>query len=491
MFASRKIFAAALYASAVIPKLKGKICNMKTKSYLLLISLFSYFLGCTSSQVDSNKVIINGKISSLNGNLIKINDHSSKIDISGKFRFELTVENPGFYILTYNNFNQKLFLTPGINLRVEIDDSKNDKEIKFLGNGAPENNYLAGKSSFYKNVIKYSYKDLFSMDKKRFINTLDSCYMLERKELKSYKIRNNEFLNLENAHLLYSWLRDRTRYPFEHYFFTGKEIQISNEYLNYTQNVNFNDTLLYKDIEKYKLFIEDYLELKTQLSTENNNNIIDYISTKCLIKYKLATNIFDKNKIKDEVLNSILFGSLGRCNKKVAGELINRFNHDCTSQKFIRNINDYYKKWESLSSGVSAPEFILKDSNNNDISLHNFKGQYIYVDVWNTYCAPCYKEFPLFNKLKDKFKNRNIAFISISFDKDVDIWKKTMRNNKLSGIQLFAGGWNSDFAKKYLVYENPRFILIDKESKIIYANAPRPSERVDLILNKILKMNNI
>ncbi len=66
-----------------------------------------------------------------------------------------------------------------------------------------------------------------------------------------------------------------------------------------------------------------------------------------------------------------------------------------------------------------------------------------------------------------------------------------MRKNKLSGIQLFAGGWNSDFAKKYLVYENPRFILIDKESKIIYANAPRPSERVDLILNKILKMNNI
>ena len=461
------------------------------KIYLLSILLFSYFLGCTSSHVDPNKVIINGKISGVDGNSIKINDHSTKIDISGKFRFELTIGKPGFYALKYNNLNQKIFLTPGSNLKIEIDVNKNDKEIKFSGNGAPENNYLTGKSNFYKNVIKYSYKDLFSMDRERFINTLDSCYMLERKELESFKIENYEFLKLEKGHLFYSWLRDKTRYPFEHFFYTGKEIQIPDEYLNYTQNINFNDTLLYKNIENYKLFIEDYLELQAQLSNENNNDIIDYISTKFLIKYNLATNIFNHNKIKDEVLNSILFSSLGKCNKKVAEELINRFNHDCSNQKFIRKMNAYYEKWESLSSGVSAPEFILKDLNNKDVRLNDFEGKYIYIDVWNTYCAPCYKEFPLFNKLKNKFKNERIAFISISFDKDVDTWKKTMRKNKLSGIQLFAGGWNSDFAKNYLVYENPRFILINEERKFIYANAPRPSERVDIILNKILKMKNI
>jgi len=138
----------------------------------------------------------------------------------------------------------------------------------------------------------------------------------------------------------------------------------------------------------------------------------------------------------------------------------------------------------SVSMGKSAPGFSFKDINGKLINLNDFRGKYIYIDVWNSSCGPCFKEFPFLEALIEKYKDKDIVFIGISLDNKEKTWLSTIQRKKLKGIQLFGNGWNSEFTRKYFVKFNPRFILIDKNQNILYLSAPRPSGNIDEILSK-------
>jgi len=127
---------------------------------------------------------------------------------------------------------------------------------------------------------------------------------------------------------------------------------------------------------------------------------------------------------------------------------------------------------------MPAPDFSLPDKNGNMISLSDFKGKMVYIDVWNSTCSPCFKEFPILHELEKELHSQEIVFVGVSSDQDKTVWEKTLINKKLEGIQLFSYGENNQFQKDYLIYYNPRFILIDKNGKIVSANALRPSENI-------------
>ena len=111
--------------------------------------------------------------------------------------------------------------------------------------------------------------------------------------------------------------------------------------------------------------------------------------------------------------------------------------------------------------------------------LEDLRGKYVYIDVWATWCGPCRGEIPFLAKVEEKYKGKNIAFVSISADedKDFDKWKKFVSDKKLGGIQLFADkNWNSEFIIAFGINSIPRFILIDPKGIVVNADAPRPSD---------------
>ncbi len=151
----------------------------------------------------------------------------------------------------------------------------------------------------------------------------------------------------------------------------------------------------------------------------------------------------------------------------------------------------------ALVKGKPSPKFVnYENYKGTTTSLDDFKGKYIYIDVWATWCGPCKKETPYLKKLIAAYKSKNIAFIGISVD-DVkrhktlenarNKWKAMVKDKQMPGIQLFADkAWQSDFIRAYGITGIPRFILIDPEGNIIDANAPRPSqERLKAVLNSL------
>ena len=92
-----------------------------------------------------------------------------------------------------------------------------------------------------------------------------------------------------------------------------------------------------------------------------------------------------------------------------------------------------------------------------------------------SYCAPCKKEIPYLEKIQEKFKKKNIFFVSIAIDLNKKEWIQFLEQNPLKGTQLvFDRKWLS-FVHYYQVTTIPRYILLDKEGKVVHLDMPRPS----------------
>jgi thiol-disulfide isomerase/thioredoxin len=146
---------------------------------------------------------------------------------------------------------------------------------------------------------------------------------------------------------------------------------------------------------------------------------------------------------------------------------------------FNNNYEVEHNRLMAFKPGTISPKFNFPDVNGKLVSLDDLKGKYVYVDVWATWCAPCKKEIPFLKELNSQYEGKDLEIVSLSIDKidDKEKWLAMVKNENLQGIQLLANQeWNSDFVKDYNIQGIPRFILIDKDGKIVDANAPRPSD---------------
>jgi len=141
--------------------------------------------------------------------------------------------------------------------------------------------------------------------------------------------------------------------------------------------------------------------------------------------------------------------------------------------------------------GMAAPAFKYEKYQGETATLDDFKGKYIYINIWATTCAPCIRQIRPLESLIRRYRNENIAFVNISVDskKDIDIWKKDIRDRGLHGIHLLAGNsFESEFFEKLDITSTPRYVLIDPGGQIVTPIAPRPdSPQLEEMLNKLLK----
>jgi len=150
-----------------------------------------------------------------------------------------------------------------------------------------------------------------------------------------------------------------------------------------------------------------------------------------------------------------------------------------------------------FAKGTPSPAFSnYENDNGSKSSLSDFRGKFVYIDVWATWCGPCKAEIPSLKKLESQYKTKNIEFISISVDdarrsgsmeKAHTAWKTMVKDKQLTGTQLFTGnGWKTDFIQDFKINAIPRFLLIDPKGNIIDADAPRPSsKRLIELLNEL------
>jgi thiol-disulfide isomerase/thioredoxin len=140
----------------------------------------------------------------------------------------------------------------------------------------------------------------------------------------------------------------------------------------------------------------------------------------------------------------------------------------------------YQKKSKELSpfrSGKPGYDFSLADANCKNVSLSDFKGKVVVLDMWAMWCAPCLHEKPYYKKIEEEFKgDKQVVFISVSVDGTdrVKVWKEFLEHHEWSGIELISNPQES-LMQYYKIKGIPRFMIFDQQGKIVTVDAPRPS----------------
>lgn len=140
--------------------------------------------------------------------------------------------------------------------------------------------------------------------------------------------------------------------------------------------------------------------------------------------------------------------------------------------------------------GAMAIDFTQNDQNGKPIKLSDFKGKYVLIDFWASWCGPCRNENPNVVAAYQKYKDKNFTVLGVSLDKPdaKDAWLKAISDDKLTWTQVSdLKYWQNEVAVKYGIQSIPANFLIDPTGKII-AKGLR-EEALHAKLDELLKGN--
>ncbi len=405
------------------------------------------------------------------GNFIK----KFKLSDTGGFSDTVKIPNNGIYTFSDGRESSALYLKDGYNLKLYLDTKEFDESLKYTGDGSENNNFLAQKYMINELNLGDPYK-LFAMNENDYMKVQDSVNNKYYSLLD--KLKDKDFVEFQRKSINYDYLYTLTTYEYAHKYVTKDTSFVASEnFLNPLKNLNYSDDNSYQRIDSYRILVNSHYL----------SNLYDSTKIKDII---ISINSIDSKIIKAGINKDILTSYFDASNPTISNlyqAIIDVYGNEEDKAVFSKK----YDEIKKLLKGQPSAKFEYKDINGKLVKLNDFKGKYVYIDVWATWCSPCIGEIPHLKKLEADYHNKDIVFVSISVDKKRSFskWEEMVKGKELKGYQLFADkDWSSDFIKAYQIKGIPTFILIDPDGNIYSASAMRPSNpKIRTLFDEILK----
>jgi peroxiredoxin len=133
-----------------------------------------------------------------------------------------------------------------------------------------------------------------------------------------------------------------------------------------------------------------------------------------------------------------------------------------------------------------VPQFALITIDGNKINLKGFKGKYLLLDFWATWCPPCLAEIPFIKEIRKKYTSDKLEILGISADRDSKKLYSFVKKQQMNWLHFYDG--NREIGQLYGVDAIPRLILVNKEGKMIYDSYLKENDKDSLI--KLLESLN-
>ena len=377
----------------------------------------------------------------------------------------------------YGMASKNIYLEKGDRAKISFDAADFAGTFSFDGSKAPAVEYLntVTLTEFQQEKFALQFDEFHAM-----LNDMENNAV---KILDAHDLRGTgNFKKMEKGRIKYSYACPLLVYPVGHELMAQERFETGDAYYDVIRGYAVEDKDLV-DIDQYREFMAEAAHV---LDINGRDIKKMYPKTVASLRY-IADNSKDQ-KVKENLIHHIAAPYVEIYGTDDIQELSNIYMTYVKDTMLIADFRQKCENWDFTKPGKQAPQFTAVDINGKRHRLHEYRGKYVYIDIWATWCAPCRAEIPYMKELEEKFKDRNIVFLGLSIDQDKSKWEEKVKEGGLSGIQLYLGQ-ESDFQKKFKINGIPRFILLDMEGKIINSDMTRPSspETAD----KLEKLENI
>ena len=160
-------------------------------------------------------------------------------------------------------------------------------------------------------------------------------------------------------------------------------------------------------------------------------------------------------------------------NVEVLDSLFKSLTETIRNSSAGKEFSERIDKLKLVAVGAIAPDFTQMTPENQPVKLSDFKGKYVLIDFWASWCGPCRAENPNVVKVYNQYKDNGFTVLGISLDneKGRDAWLKAINKDQLTWTQVSdLKGWYNEVAALYSVKAVPQNFLIDPNGKIIAKN---------------------
>lgn len=371
----------------------------------------------------------------------------------------------------YGEKTKNIYLQKGDDLTISFD--ANDFDNTFAVKGGNE------KAIDYLNKIQLTGLFNYIQPWSEFKATVDKKITSMKRLLKARKFAaDDKFLKMEEGRITYFYANAFLMYPVSHTYLTQDTTLVLGKdyYDTLRQYVKEDDDLA--DNDEYR----NYMIETAHVFDEAGKNIRQ-LYPKVLAEMSYIGENTKSDKVRESLIHFLAFTYVEGNGVENITDLQNLYYTYVTSPRLNEIFKKACAKWDKAAVGRPSPMFKGVDVNGKEMTLRDFRGKYIYIDMWATWCGPCQKELPFLKKLEEKFKGRNIVFVGLSIDQDKAKWAARVKSGALSGTQLHIGK-GSKFQSDYRISGIPRFILLDPNGRIVNPDMTRPSsEDTEKILN--------
>lgn len=366
--------------------------------------------------------------------------------------------------LFYGEKSKNLYLQKGDDMTISFDGKDFNETFSVKGGNAKAIDYL--------NKIQLAGlpDEAYAQPWNEFKKTVNKKIASLKRLLSVRKFAaDDKFVKMEEGRITYFYANAFLMYPVSHTYLTNDtEMVLGKDYYDTLREYVKEDEDL-ADIDEYR----NYMIETSHVFDEAGKDIRQYYPKVIAEMNYIGENI-KSDKVRESLIHFLAFTYVEGNGVENITDLQNIYYTYVTSPRLNEIFKQACAKWDKAAPGRPSPAFKAVDINGKEMKLSDFRGKYIYIDMWATWCSPCRKELPYLKSLEEKYKDRNIVFVGLSIDQNKTAWTNRVNKGDLCGIQLYLGK-GSKFQADYRINAIPRFILIDPNGRIVNPDMTRPS----------------
>jgi len=400
-------------------------------------------------------------------------------------------------------YRSQIYLTPGDSVSFKI----KDKKIHFYGDNAAYNNFFISLKKKTTQYMKNPYKGNIHNYKRKVKEIYEERILFFDKYLIKHNFSSKEQIDLIQDILKFEYLNNLIQPRSVLVKSMGWYVQSQDgvlsvideeyrnketlfDYRNYVDNVtieDFNRPDLLENSYLFKNAFDSFIRFYFV-----QNDYLKYTKESFLAEKEFIQKNFDgklenyaiARMIREYHMNGFGYSEI---NLVLMKELINEYKFTKPSYKekmeeFKEELNNFNFKLTKLAldSKLINP---LGDTITLEKVFKRTTQKIKVIDFWATWCPPCIREIKKVKSFKDELSEvNNVEWIYISIDKDYEKWlKKTLELQEFFNTEnqyYLLGGQNSSLGKSLKIRGIPRYVIFDKQEKIILDHAPRPSDSI-------------